>query len=108
MTKSLFAAAAVLALACAGQAAAEDALVAPTQAVSTANVNFRDQAAVKAFYNRIQIAAGQVCDSNSANPRVTQRDALCVRDAVAKAVRAADRPLLTAMYDTSGEARASR
>jgi UrcA family protein len=108
MTKTLFAAAAVLVLGFAGQASAGQAVAAPTQAVVTTGVDFRDQAAVRAFYARLETAAERVCDSNSANPRIAQRDRACVNKAVAQAVRAADRPLLTALYDTSGEAQASR
>lgn len=109
MYKSLIAAAA-LTLAVAAPALAEPSAdtAAPTAAVSTAQVDFRDQAAVRAFYARLQSAAHAVCDSNSANPRITQLDQRCVAKAVASAVRTADRPLLTALYDTSGEAQASR
>ena len=108
MTKSLFAAAALVALGLAGQASAAPNDDAPTQAVSTAHVDFRSEAAVRAFYRRIEAAAHDVCDSNSPNPRITQMDQACESRAVAQAIRAADRPMLTALYDTSGEAHASR
>lgn len=110
MSKPLLVVAA-LSIAAAGPAFADEAgqvQAAPTAAVSTANVDFRDQAAVRAFYARLRNAAHAVCDSNSANPRITQRDERCVAKAVASAVQAADRPLLTALYDTTGEAQASR
>jgi len=105
--KMMMFAAAALALS-AAPALAVEAPAAPAVKVSTAGVDFRDPAAVKDLYARLRVSARDVCDSNSASPRVTQRDKLCVEQAVANAVRAADRPLLTALYDTNNYSRASR
>jgi UrcA family protein len=99
MSKSAFASLAILAFgAVAGQAFAEDA---PTAVVKISNVNFSDTAAVDRFYVQLKRTAEQVCDSNSANPRIAQLDQLCVRRALSNAVRTVDRPTLTARYQAT-------
>ena len=102
MSKLFFAAAAVAAFGFAGQALAADQ-AAPAQVVHAGNVNFHDQAAVKAFYVKLYRTAEAVCDSNSANPVFTQQDQLCVQRALANAVQSANRPMLTAMYRNSAD-----
>ncbi len=102
MLKTLVVAAGTLAL-------ITPALAAPTRSagpqapdvrtISTAGVDFRDPAAVSAFYRRLRDAAGAVCDSYAANSRVTSQDVACTENALAKAVRELDRPLLTALHD---------
>lgn len=109
MSKSLFAAAAAAAavgLVFAAQAQAEglangDANTPPSQAVVAGHVDFRDTAAVDAFYVKLARTAGQVCDSNSANARIAQADRACAQQALAVAVRKLNRPLLTARYERS-------
>ena len=108
MSKSTLLAAFALVLGCAGQAAAAPAAAVPAQTVSTTGVDFRDQAAVRAVYASIEQAAYRVCDAGWPNSRLGHRDTACVSDAVNRAVQAANRPLLTAQYDTSIEAHASR
>ena len=108
MKKVLFAAAALALSAAAAPAFAGSASVAPAHQLSTAGVDFRDQAAVKAFYAKLRVAARDVCDSNSASPLVTQQDQLCVQKALANAVRVVDRPLLTALYTSNHYTQASR
>ncbi len=105
MTKTLLAAAAALALGgFAGQAFAADA--GNTQAVTVAGVNFADRTAVETFYAGLSRAAASACDSYAANSRVTAADRLCADRAVAKAVDALNRPVLTAVYQerTVGQA----
>ncbi len=99
MTKLILVAAAALALAAPAMAQTVDA--APTQTLSTSSVNFSNPAAVKHFYAKLYQAAVTVCDSGSANPRIAQADISCVHQAMAQAVRAADKPVLTAMYDSA-------
>ena len=101
MTKLLFAAAAVAAFGFAGQTLAADREAAPTQVVHTANVDFHDQAAVRAFYAKLYRTAEAVCDRNSANAVITQADQRCIQQALADAVQATNRPMLTAMYRNS-------
>jgi UrcA family protein len=72
----------------------------PARSVSTAGVDFRDPAALQAFYQRLKIATADVCDSNSANPVITQRDRLCRQKALTVAVQSVNRPTLTALHQT--------
>lgn len=81
-------------------AAVSAAPAAPARNVSTAGVDFRDPAALQAFYQRLKVATVDVCDSNSANPVVTQRDRLCRQKALTVAVQSLNRPLLTALHHT--------
>jgi UrcA family protein len=81
------------------QAMAQDAQKAPSQTVSIANVNFDSAKQVSAFYNKIWRIADRLCDSNSANPQILQADRACTEDAIAAAVRDANKPMLTAMYN---------
>ena len=108
MKKVLFAAAALVLSAAAAPAFADSVATAPAHQVSTAGVDFRDQAAVKHFYAKLRVAARDACDTNSASPVVTQQDQLCVQKALANAVRVVDRPLLTAIYDSNHYTQASR
>ena len=101
MSKLILAAAAAAALALAAPAMAQTVDAAPTQTVSTRSVNFSSPAAVKDFYAKLYQAALTVCDSGSANPRISQADISCVNQVMAQAVRAADKPVLTAMYDSA-------
>jgi UrcA family protein len=100
MTKLLLAASAALILA--GPAFAQTAGdQAPTQAVSTRGVNFADKAEVGHFYAKLRGAAQAVCDSGSANPTLSSTDASCVRQVMASAVKVANKPVLTAMYNNA-------
>ena len=100
MTKLLLAASAALILA--GPAFAQTAGdQAPTQAVSTRGVNFADKAEVGHFYAKLRGAAQAVCDSGSANPSLSTTDASCVRQVMASAVKVANKPVLTAMYNNA-------
>ncbi len=74
---------------------------APTQSVSTRGVDFANKDQVKHFYAKLKGAAAAVCDSGSANPRFSQADASCTREVVAQAVKAANKPVLTAMYNSA-------
>ena len=95
MSKFVLAAVAVAALGFSGQAFADQL---EQRAVSTASVNFTDQAAVKSFYAKLRSAAKEVCDSASVNPVIAQKDRACVEQVMAQAVQKMDRPVLTAMY----------
>ena len=101
MTKLILAASAALLIAApafaetaaqttAAQAAAQDA---PVQTVSAKGVNFADHAQARRFYIRLQAAAGSVCNA----------DLTCARDVMAQAVKAADKPVLTALYNAQGD-----
>jgi UrcA family protein len=90
---------AIVALALAG--AVSGAADAPTATVKLSAVNFRNAADVDRLYGQLQRSAEAVCDSNSANPRITQMDRACARKALARAVRTADRPTLTARYESA-------
>jgi UrcA family protein len=100
MTKLLLATSAALLIA--GPALAETRAVdeAPSQAVSTRSVDFASRDQVKHFYAKLRGAAHAVCDSGSANPRFSQGDADCVSRVMAEAVKAADKPVLTALYQS--------
>ena len=100
MTKLLLAAGAAVLLA-APAFAAEPQAEAPTQAVSTRGVDFSRQDQVRQFYFRLNVAAQAVCDAGSPVPRAFAVDAQCVRQVVADAVKAADKPMLTALYNST-------
>ncbi len=101
MSKILLAAA--VATLMAGQALAETR----STAVSTGNVNFNSRADVNALYTRIDMAAQSVCSTDSKNKYVAQPDRACVDRAVAQAVSAANRPMLTAAYQARGAGNAN-
>jgi UrcA family protein len=100
MSKLILAAAAAI-LISTPALAAEVQSDAPTQAVSTQGVNFASRTQVQHFYAKLRGAAQAVCDSGSANPRFSATDASCVRDVMAQAVRSADKPVLTAVYNAN-------
>jgi UrcA family protein len=58
---------------------------------------------VRQFYVKLHAAAQAVCDAGSPVPRAFAVDARCVRRVVADAVKAADKPVLTALYNTTGD-----
>ena len=102
MTKLLLAAGAAVLIA--GPVfAAEPQAEAPAKAVSTRGVDFSNKEQVRQFYIRLNTAAQAVCDAGSPVPRVFATDARCVRRVVADAVKAADKPVLTALYNTSAD-----
>jgi UrcA family protein len=103
MTKLLLAASAAV-LVAAPAFAAETQADAPAQAVSARGVDFSDRAQVKQFYSRLHEAAQTVCDSGSSVPRAFAVDISCVRRVMADAVKAADKPVLTALYNSSADA----
>ena len=82
----------------AGQAFAVTPEGAPQEVVK-AEVDFRDEASVEALYTKLRRAAAAVCDSYSANSRVTQADVACARRALTETVQRVDRPILTAMHN---------
>lgn len=108
--RMLFAAAAALVLT-AGPALALDAETLKSErnqvvqvAVSTHDVDFRNQASVDRFYHRLQRAARQACDSRSAVRVLQQEDRACAREALNISVASLSRPMLTARHDASGPA----
>jgi UrcA family protein len=102
MTKLLLAAGAVVLIA-APACAAETQAGAPTRAVSARGVDFANGAQVRQFYNKLHGAAVAVCDAGSPVPRAFAMDARCVRQVVADAVKAADKPMLTALYNSTAD-----
>lgn len=84
----------------AGQAGAREDAV-PTRAVSLAGVNFDNQADVSALYGRLKAAASFVCDTNSANPRITQMDQICAKQVLTEAIASAHQPALSALHDAA-------
>lgn len=67
-------------------------------AVSKAGVDFADARKVGALYARLKRAADLACSTESADRHLAQPDRACVAQALAQAVREADKPLLTAAY----------
>ena len=102
MSKIMFAAAAVAAL-LAGPALAETTQV----LVRTNAVDFNNRAQVQDVYARINDAARQACTTPSDNKYVATPDRECVARAVADAVRATNKPTLTAAYESNTD-RANR
>lgn len=102
MTKLLLAAGAAVLIA-GPTFAAETQAEAPVRAVSTRGVDFSNGEQVRQFYVRLNVAARAVCDAGSPVPRVFATDARCVRQTVADAVKAADKPMLTALYNSTAD-----
>ena len=102
MTKLLLAAGAAVLIA-APAFAAEPQADAPAKAVSARGVDFSNKDQVQRFYAKLNAAAQAVCDSGSPVPRTFAIDAGCVRQVVADAVKAADKPMLTALYNSSAD-----
>ena len=84
--------------------AAQTQTDAPVKVVSTRGVDFSNQEQVRQFYVKLHAAAQAACDAGSPIPRPSATDAGCVRQAVASAVKAADKPILTALFNSSGDA----
>jgi UrcA family protein len=106
MTKLLLAAGAVVLIAAPALAAETQPATqaeAPARAVSTRGVDFSNGEQVRQFYFRLNVAARQVCDAGSPVPRSFAMDRRCVRQVVADAVKAADKPMLTALYNSAGD-----
>jgi UrcA family protein len=102
MTKFLLAAGAAVLIA--GPAFAADTQAdAPAKTVSTRGVDFSNQGQARQFYAKLHAAAQAVCDAGSPVPRAYAVDAGCVRQVVADAVKAADKPVLTALYNSSAD-----
>lgn len=91
--------AAVLAAAALSSPALAASDQAPSRQVSTAGVDFTDHSAVVAFHARLKQAAASVCNTYSAKPWVTAAERACAVEAVDKAVRAANRPMLYAVHE---------
>ncbi|RYG19706.1 MAG: UrcA family protein [Caulobacteraceae bacterium] len=73
----------------------------PAKVLKTSDVNFRDPAAAQAFYAKLARTAAAVCDSNSANPEVTQQDRVCAKLALQDAVARLDQPAVTALHNAT-------
>jgi len=58
---------------------------------------------VRQFYSRLNVAARAVCDAGG-SARAAAVDAQCVRQVIADAVKVADKPVLTALYNSTGDA----
>lgn len=82
-----------------GRALAADRSDTSVRVVSTSGVDFRNPAAVGAFYSQLRMAADAVCGGYSSYDRATLADVACADKALADAVRSANQPPLTAMYD---------
>ncbi len=104
MTKLILAAAAALLIASPALAetvrASDDA---PTIAVSTRGVDFSNPAQVKHFYARLRGAIASVCNSGSILSDAARADAARAAEVTAQAIKAADKPMLTALYNTHGD-----
>ena len=102
MLKTALVAAGLLALASPVLAANNN----PSQAaVAVGNVDFNNNAAVRDVYARLKVAATNVCTTYIESARVNDVDTVCVERALADAVRAADRPQLTAMINNDSDSR---
>ncbi len=100
MTKLIYLATVAAILSTTAPAFADETADFASRPVSAAGVDFRDRAAVQAFYARLQGAAEAVCDTYPARGRVSQEDQACVATTLAKTVRKVDRPILSALYQS--------
>lgn len=103
MSKLILAAAAALLIASPALADGVRSDDAPAQSVSTKGVDFSNREQVKHFYAKLRGAIANVCDTGSANPVLSQADAACARQVTAQAIKALDKPVLTALYNTQGD-----
>jgi UrcA family protein len=69
-------------------------------ALPVSRVDFSDPAQAKAFYAKVKRAAEEVCTGPSFSSTISRPDAECMSHALAEAVKTADRPLLTAAYNS--------
>lgn len=100
MTKLVLAAAAALLIA--GPALAEASQgpdSAPARSVSVRGVDFSSADQTQRFYAALNGAADAVCAADASNPRPSEVDASCKRQVMAQAVKVANKPVLTALYD---------
>ena len=101
MTKLLLAATAAILIAGPAFAAEAQGDVA-VKVVSARGVEFSSQEQTRQFYVKLHAAARAVCDGGSRMSSAV--DAGCVREVVARAVKVADKPVLTAMFNRSDDA----
>jgi UrcA family protein len=69
-------------------------------AVTKTGVDFSDRRQVDGLYARLKRAADKACSMESADRHLARPDQACVEQALAQAVRRADKPLLTAAFQT--------
>jgi UrcA family protein len=69
-------------------------------ALPAGRVDFSDAAQVRAFYAKVKRAADEACMAPSVSGQIMRPDAECSAQAVSEAVRNANRPTLTAAYDS--------
>jgi UrcA family protein len=106
MTKLLLAAGAAVLIAApafAAETQTQTQAEAPMRAVSTRGVDFSNGDQVRRFYVRLNATARAVCDAGSPVPRSFAVDRRCVRQVMADAVKAADKPMLTALYNSTAD-----
>jgi UrcA family protein len=105
-----FAAAALVALTCVanvGTAQASDSEP-PARKVSFSDLDVNTEAGAKVLYARLRFAADEVCRPYERTGIMTSRAWLtCVNHALASAVQQINKPTLTALYNMSGNRRAS-
>ncbi len=78
-------------------AADESPAYAPaSRTVQFSDLNLSSPAGVRRLYERIVAASKQVCDSQDRAMKVVAHDRICTQLSIARAVKAADRPELTA------------
>jgi UrcA family protein len=66
--------------------------------VQYGDLNLANPEGVKRLYNRIVAASKGVCDSKDRSLSVQAHDRICMQRSIARAVKAVDRPELTAFY----------
>jgi UrcA family protein len=81
-------------------AAAADGDQVRTVTVSKKGVDLADAGQARKLYARLKRAANAACSIESADPTYARPDAHCVAEALGRAVRSADKPLLTAAYQS--------
>jgi len=71
---------------------------APSVHVSYADLNLSSAAGAKALYQRINVAANEVCPKDSRDLALKQLHLSCMQEAVAAAVRDVNSPQLSTLY----------
>jgi len=66
--------------------------------VHYADLNLANPQGVERLYRRIVAAASEVCDSRDRSLQAQALDGICKKESIARAVAAANQPVMTAFY----------
>jgi UrcA family protein len=80
----------------------------PSKIVKFGDLDIQTAAGAKVLYQRIRLAAGQVCEANDHDPIMREANPGCVATAIDNAVRKVNAPYLTALRFGDSNVRLAR